>query len=86
LKFFTNNTAFDISRARRLLHYEPGYDLESGLRETYSYLSSEAPLRLPLPAPADRVIQRPFHQVALADGYNPCDPLARMKATGSAPE
>lgn len=40
LRFFTGNTAFDIGRARRLLGYEPRYDLASGLTETYRYLSS----------------------------------------------
>ncbi len=50
LKFFTGNTAFDIGRARRLLGYEPRYDLRSGLRETHWILSGDRP-PLPLPAP-----------------------------------
>lgn len=38
LKFFTANTAFDIGRARKLLGYEPRYDLKTGLAETYRQL------------------------------------------------
>jgi len=30
----------DISKARRLLKFEPTFDLESGLQETWSYYSS----------------------------------------------
>jgi nucleoside-diphosphate-sugar epimerase len=49
LKFFTSNTAFDISRARRLLGYEPRYDLSSGLRECHELLKSGSAPRVPLP-------------------------------------
>lgn len=49
LKFFTSNTAFDISRARELLGYEPEYDLASGLAETASILGAKEPWRVPLP-------------------------------------
>ncbi len=49
LKFFTANTAFDISRARRILGYEPRYDLTSGLTETYEFLRSGESWRVPLP-------------------------------------
>jgi nucleoside-diphosphate-sugar epimerase len=34
LRFFTGNTAFDVSRAREVLGFTPRYDVESGLRET----------------------------------------------------
>lgn len=52
LKFFTANTAFDISRARKLLGFDPAFDLESGLAETYDLLGSDAPWSLDLPATA----------------------------------
>jgi dihydroflavonol-4-reductase len=51
LKFFTNNTAFDTSRARRLLGFQARYDLEAGLAETYAVLGRGEPWRVPLPAP-----------------------------------
>ena len=51
LKFFTNNTAFEIGRARRLLGYEPKYDLSAGLSETYALLASGKPMLLPMPEP-----------------------------------
>lgn len=38
VKFFTANTSFSISRARKLLGYEPRYDLRAGLFETHSKL------------------------------------------------
>ncbi len=38
LRFFTGNTAFSIERARSLLGFEPRYDLERGLAETYRRL------------------------------------------------
>jgi len=38
LRFFTGNTAFDTSRARSLLGFEPKYDLAAGLAETYGRL------------------------------------------------
>lgn len=52
LRFFTGNTAFDIARARRLLGYEPRWDLAAGLAETWSVLSSGRPWSVPLPRPA----------------------------------
>ncbi len=51
LKFFTGNTAFDITRARQLLGFNPAYDVASGLAETEDALSSEEPWQLPLPRP-----------------------------------
>lgn len=51
LKFFTANTAFDISRARTLLGFEPRYDLDAGLEETAGLLGSPEPWAL-RPAPA----------------------------------
>ncbi len=41
LKFFTANTAFDIRRAKRLLGYEPRYDLRAGLAETWRELGAK---------------------------------------------
>jgi dihydroflavonol-4-reductase len=38
LRFFTGNTAFDTARSRRLLGFEPQYDLEAGLAATYEAL------------------------------------------------
>ncbi len=52
IKFYTNNTAFDISRARRLLGWKPRYDLPAGLAETHRFFSSPARWRVPLPDPA----------------------------------
>ncbi len=40
-KFFTANTSFSIARARKLLGYEPRYDLRAGLLETYVRVSRE---------------------------------------------
>lgn len=40
-KFFTANTSFSIARARKLLGYEPQYDLKTGLLETYERVSAE---------------------------------------------
>jgi len=51
LKFFDNTTAFDISRARRLLGYTPRYDLTAGLRETHRILDAGGYWRVPLPEP-----------------------------------
>lgn len=48
IKFFTANTAFDISRAKRLLGYEPKVDLARGLAQTYRHLSGD--VLPPLPA------------------------------------
>ena len=52
IKFYTNNTAFDIAKARRVLGWSPRYDLKTGLAETYRFLSSPAPWRVPLSDPA----------------------------------
>jgi nucleoside-diphosphate-sugar epimerase len=49
LRFFTGNTAFDTSRARRLLGYEPRFDIHSGLAETWSLFSGGRFWQLPLP-------------------------------------
>lgn len=51
LKFFTNNTAFDVSRARRILGFEPRYDLRAGLTETHRILTDSPGWRVPLPEP-----------------------------------
>ena len=51
LKFFTANTAFDITRARTVLGYEPRYDLEAGLRETHAAIASGRFHDIPLPGP-----------------------------------
>ena len=58
LKFFTANTAFDISRARTLLGYEPQYDLASGLAETKRRLDHPEPWRLPERVPATAARER----------------------------
>lgn len=39
LAFFTNNNAFDISKAKRLLSYAPQHDLKSGLQEILQTLA-----------------------------------------------
>ncbi|MGH7565052.1 MAG: NAD-dependent epimerase/dehydratase family protein [Gemmatimonadota bacterium] len=52
IKFYTNNTAFDISKARRLLDWSPRYDLRTGLAETWRFVASPAPWRVPLSDPA----------------------------------
>lgn len=41
LKFFTNNTSFDISRAKTLLGFEPRITLEEGMRRTYAAIRAE---------------------------------------------
>lgn len=41
LKFFTNNTSFDISKAKKLLGYKPMVDLDEGLKRTYRWLKSD---------------------------------------------
>jgi nucleoside-diphosphate-sugar epimerase len=38
LKFFTNNTSFDISKAKTLLQFVPRVPLRDGLERTYDYL------------------------------------------------
>jgi nucleoside-diphosphate-sugar epimerase len=38
LKFFTNNTSFDISKAKSLLDFRPAVTLGEGLRQTYCAL------------------------------------------------
>jgi dihydroflavonol-4-reductase len=38
LKFFTNNTTFDISKAKTLLDFVPKVSLRDGLERTYEYL------------------------------------------------
>lgn len=52
LKFYTNNAAFDISKARRVLGWGPRWDLRTGLAETHRFVSSPAYWRVPLPDPA----------------------------------
>jgi nucleoside-diphosphate-sugar epimerase len=42
LKFFTNNTSFDITKARTLLNFAPQVSLKDGLRQTSRYLLQEA--------------------------------------------
>jgi nucleoside-diphosphate-sugar epimerase len=39
LKFFTNNTSFDISRARKEIGFDPKVSLREGLRLTYETMS-----------------------------------------------
>ncbi len=41
LKFFTNNTSFDISRARTVLGYEPKVSLREGMKRTYEWLREQ---------------------------------------------
>lgn len=36
LKFFTNNTAFSIAKARKLLGFEPRFDVAEGMRRTWA--------------------------------------------------
>jgi dihydroflavonol-4-reductase len=36
LKFFTNNTSFSIAKARRLLGFEPQFDVAAGMRRTWA--------------------------------------------------
>jgi len=36
LKFFTNNTAFSIAKARRLLGFEPEFGVPEGMRRTFA--------------------------------------------------
>ncbi len=46
LRFFTSNTSFDISRARKTLGYEPRYEMASGLAETHRLMSERQPWRV----------------------------------------
>jgi nucleoside-diphosphate-sugar epimerase len=39
MKFFTQQTCYDISRARRELGYEPAVSLEEGLRRTWDAMN-----------------------------------------------
>ena len=39
--FFIKDRAFDISKARRVLGYEPGVDMKTGLRKTVEWYRSE---------------------------------------------
>jgi nucleoside-diphosphate-sugar epimerase len=41
LKFFTNNTSFDISKAKKLLGYKPMVDLDEGLKRTNRWIKGE---------------------------------------------
>lgn len=41
LKFFTNNTSFDISKARRMLEFDPKYTLEQGIAKTWDWLCAQ---------------------------------------------
>jgi nucleoside-diphosphate-sugar epimerase len=45
LKFFTNNTSFDISKAKKLLRYVPRVPLKEGLRLTYDDLRWHGQIR-----------------------------------------
>lgn len=49
LEFFRANTSFRIERAKRLLGFEPSYDLASGLRETHRLLAKSSPAPGPFP-------------------------------------
>jgi dihydroflavonol-4-reductase len=44
LKFFTNNTSFDITKAKTLLQFAPRVTLRDGLRQTYEYLMRDGQL------------------------------------------
>ena len=41
LRFFRNNRAFDISKARRVLGYAPKVDLDTGMRHTVAWYRSQ---------------------------------------------
>lgn len=41
VKFFKNNRAFDISKAKKLLHYKPEVSLEEGMRRTVQWYKDE---------------------------------------------
>jgi len=45
LKFFTESSAFDISRARRVLGYDPQVSIADGLRMTREYFVGEGSLQ-----------------------------------------
>jgi len=45
LKFFTESSAFDISRARRVLGYDPRVSITEGLRLTNEYFAGEGSLQ-----------------------------------------
>ena len=38
LKFYTNNTSFDITKAKTMLQFSPQVSLRTGLERTYDYL------------------------------------------------
>jgi nucleoside-diphosphate-sugar epimerase len=42
LKFFTNNTAFSIAKARKLLGFEPQYGVAEGMRLTWSEIKNRS--------------------------------------------
>jgi nucleoside-diphosphate-sugar epimerase len=42
LKFFTNNTAFSIAKAGKLLGYEPQYGVPAGMRRTWAEISDQS--------------------------------------------
>ena len=43
LKFFTNNTAFSIAKARKLLGFEPRFDVAEGMRRTWAAINQLPP-------------------------------------------
>ena len=44
LAFFTDNTSFDVARARELLGFRARHDVTVGLRETLARLTSDGVL------------------------------------------
>ena len=54
LKFFTNNTSFDIGKATREIGFQPGTRLQEGLRSTYEAIKQGAALE-PIEIQRERV-------------------------------